>query len=196
MAAPPSDGYSQFREVARGMWAPIRWLLGQTTEGETPNRLIGDQLRIQDVLNRYALAYDSNDLEALMQVFRREATLITSRGTYVGADAIRRNYTWLMEQRESSFHTLSNTTVRVLANRTAWSVSYFHVFQLAKSGILQASVGTYFDRLVKEGSSWAISERRITGNLRYVMASEAGPPRPSSPEPTYPETSRDLMAEK
>jgi ketosteroid isomerase-like protein len=147
---------------------------------------------IRDLLHAYAYCYDGNDLEGAVAVFHPDCVLVNPRGTYVGSEAIRRNYRYLLSVRRFSFHQLSNIVIRLSPDgHEALSTAYFHVVQIGTAAGADAGDGTYVDRLVRQ-DGWRIIERRITLNLAYALGvlPEAWPPRP---EPSRPEGSRDWI---
>jgi 3-phenylpropionate/cinnamic acid dioxygenase small subunit len=184
-------------DVARGMWNPFSWLLQlpMRTKGDLEHRIdrLEAELEVRDLLNRYACLYDGNNLEAFLEVFHEDALLVASRGTYVGADAIRRNYGWLISLRQFSFHYINNVSVRFTDDSNSWVSCYYQAVQLHPSNVLDSTGGTYIHHLTKRGGNWRIAETRITANFRQVLNAEPGPPRPGSPEPTNPETSKDWV---
>jgi len=165
--------------------------IGSTIEDRL--RLIEEERAVQDVLTRYTHFYDGGDVDGVMSVFHPECTLINPRGTYVGADAIRRNYTFLISLSKIVLHLAPNVIVRVSEGAEhAWMTAYYYSIAADKEGMLIGTGGTYADELVKVDGSWRIIRRRITYNFRHTLvrapAGEALPPPPTSKE-----SSRDIV---
>jgi len=156
-------------------------------------RLLEDEAAVQDLLVRYTYFYDAKDVAGLLTVFHEECVLINPRGTYIGHEAIRRNYLYLMEQSKVCLHLAPNVAVRIAADRSeAWMTAYYYDISATRDGRLIGTGGTYADRLVVVGDAWKIAARRITYNFRHVLTPEA-PGRAAPPTPTKPETSRDIV---
>jgi hypothetical protein len=156
--------------------------------------LIEGELAARDVLCRYAYFYDGKDLDRLMSVFHPEAKLVNPRGTYVGADAIRANYEFLMGLFRMVFHYAPNVMVRLLADGSAWVTSYlFSVGVVGEEGF-NANCSSYVARLVHQGD-WLIKEMRITSNVPIDLQRRHDPMRGfgEPPEPTEETSSRDWI---
>src|SRR5215813_5459136 len=87
-------------DLRGGMWAahlPVARMprpVGTTVESRL--RLLEDERAVHDVLTRYTHFYDAGDIDGVMSVFHPDCTLVNPRGTYVGREAIRRNYAFLI----------------------------------------------------------------------------------------------------
>ncbi|MBM3491340.1 MAG: nuclear transport factor 2 family protein [Alphaproteobacteria bacterium] len=180
----------------RHMWRPLQRNVARPARRPSglAERLerIEQEAAIRDLLHSYAYCYDGNDLDGAIAVFHADCVLVNPRGTYVGIEAIGRNYRYLLAARRFSFHHLSNIVVRFApGGREALSTAYFHVVQIGNAASADAGEGTYVDRLVRQ-DGWRIIERRITLNVSYAVSvlPEAWPPRP---EPSRPEGSRDWI---
>src|SRR6185295_16943167 len=123
------------------------------------------ELEIRDALMRYACLFDANDIDGFMEAFHSDAVVVNWRGTFE-RDAIRRDFLRGMRAREFGFHYLTNITVRLVDDETAWACSYFHAIQINDSKALEGIGGTYVDRLTRRDGNWRISERRQTRNFR------------------------------
>lgn len=182
--------------LRREMWQPLvdnaREAVPAPAGVEARLARIEQESAIRDLLHRYAYCYDGNDVEGAISVFHADCVLINPRGSYVGLEAIRRNYQYLATVQRFSFHHLSNIVIRLSPDgRQALSTAYFHVVQVGNSGAADAGDGSYVDRLVFE-DDWKIAERRITFNLTYALSvlPDAWPARP---EPSRPEGSREWI---
>jgi ketosteroid isomerase-like protein len=181
--------------LSREMWRPMRevasfpQLKPETLEKRIQR--IEEELAIRDLLVKYCYSYDSNDLDGVMSTFSADCVLVNPRATFVGAEAIRRNYAHLITTRRYSFHHCTNVTVRLNEPMNEASVtSYWTDKHVGKSGSIDGSDGSYTDRLKKLDGEWKIAERRITANIFYVMTPYPDP-WPPLPESTRKEGTRD-----
>ncbi len=157
-------------------------------------RLVEEELAVRDVLARYTYFYDGADLDGVMSVFHERCVLINPRGTYVGAEAIRRNYAFLISLSKIVLHLAPNVMVRITKGlREAWMTAYYYGVAATPTGTLYATGGTYADRLVKEKGDWKIIARRISYNLRNTLSPEPPTNMPPAPQPTRAQTSRDII---
>lgn len=156
-------------------------------------QLLEDEAAVRDLLAQYTYFYDAKDIDGLLTVFHDECVLINPRGTYVGHEAIRRNYLYLMEQSKVCLHFASNVMARIAEDRSeAWMTAYYYDISATRNGRLVGTGGTYADSVVPSGAAWKILARRITYNFRHVLAPEA-PGGGAPPEPSRKETSRDIV---
>jgi hypothetical protein len=155
--------------------------------------LIESELAARDVLCRYAYFYDGKDIDGLMSVFHPEAKVVNPRGTYIGADAIRANYEFLMGLFRIVFHYAPNVMVRVL-DGSAWVTSYLLSVGVVGDGF-NANCSSYVARLVRHGGHWRIKEMRITSNVPIDLQRRADAMRGfgEPPEPTEETSSRDWI---
>jgi hypothetical protein len=157
--------------------------------------LIESELAARDVLCRYTYFYDGKDLDGLMSVFHPEAKLVNPRGTYVGADAIRANYEFLMGLFRMVFHYAPNVMVRVLADGSAWISSYLFAVGVVSDERFNGNCSSYVARLVRYQGDWRIREMRITTNVPIDLERRHDPMRGfgEPPEPTEETSSRDWI---
>lgn len=183
--------------LSRNMWEPHLNAANHprptTQDIEIRLRMIEEEATIRDLLVKYAYNYDANDVAGVISVFDKDCVLVNPRGTFVGAEEIRRCYAHLITTRRYSFHHVTNVTIRLSEDLAeALSTTYWTDKHVGRTGSIDGSDGTYVDRLRKIGSEWKIVERRITGNIFYVMT-----PLPDSwppvPEPTRKESTRDWV---
>jgi hypothetical protein len=162
--------------------------------GNTPEerlRLLEEEAAVKDVLARYTYFYDAADLDGVMGVFHDDCVLINPRGTYVGREAIRRNYGYLMSLSRIVLHFAPNAIVRLLSETEAWMTAYYYGVAVTPERTLNGTGGTYIDHLVKHDGDWKIVERRISYNFRHAL--EPQPPSGRPPEATRNESSRDII---
>ena len=157
-------------------------------------RSIEEEAAVRDVLTRYTYFYDGADLDGVMSVFHDDCVLINPRGTYVGKNAIRRNYAFLISLSKIVLHFATNVMVRFSKDgKDAWMTAYYYGVAATPDRKLIATAGTYADHLVKVKDDWRILERRITYNMRHRL-----PPAPpgrmaGAPTPTRKQSSRDIV---
>lgn len=196
-----------FTALQKSMWSPLRELVlqpgAQDDSIERRLRRLEDERAIRDVLNQYTYCYDASDLDGVMGAFHTDCILVNPRGTYVGADLIRRNYGHLISTRKFSFHHISNDVVRIAEDgREAGFTSYFNCVIAFRSGALAGSSGTYVCRLAQEEGLWKITEMRITLNTRQsltpaqsavIAPSDSPDAPPAPPPPTIADGTRDWI---
>ena len=157
-------------------------------------QLLEDEAAIKDLLGRYTYFYDGADIDGVMGVFHDDCTLVNPRGTYVGKDAVRRNYAFLISLSKIVLHLAPNAIVRVAGDgKNAWMTAYYYGIAATPDGKLIGTGGTYADRLVKVKDGWKIKERRISYNFRHTLAPQAPGLSPAPPAPTRNESSRDII---
>lgn len=166
----------------------------RTTSVVERRRFVEEELAVKDVLVRYTYFYDGGDLDGVMSVFHDDCVLINPRGTYVGHEAIRRNYAYLISLSKIVLHLAPNVLVRFSAGgKDAWMTAYYYGVAATPAGELIATGGTYADRLIKLKGDWKICERRISYNLRHTLSPEPPGDRSSAPTPTRAQSSRDII---
>lgn len=194
-ASPTRPSSGQQLGLRGSMWsihhalATMPHLRADTLEGRLT--LLEEEAAVRDVLARYTYFYDGADLDGVMSVFHDDCVLINPRGTYVGKEAIRRNYAFLISLSKVVLHFATNVMVRLLGNTDAWMTAYYYGVAVAGDGTLNGTGGTYIDHLIKRDGSWKIVERRISYNFRHRL--ERQPFSGSPPEPTRGESSRDII---
>lgn len=155
---------------------------------------IEEQAAVKDVLTRYTYFYDGADLDGVMSVFHDDCVLINPRGTYIGKDAIRRNYAFLISLSKIVLHFATNVMVRFTKDgKDAWMTAYYYGVAATPDRKLIATGGTYADHLIKVKHDWRILERRITYNVRNTLSPAPPGPMPSAPIPTRKRSSRDIV---
>jgi hypothetical protein len=187
-------------QVGRSMWG-VHHALARTPRARGGTRedrleLIELELAARDVLTSYTYFYDGRDLDGLMSVFHEDCTLVNPRGTYVGRDAIRRNYEYLMDVLRMVFHYAPNVMVRVLEDRrSAWVSSYLFSVGVVEDDRFNGNCSSYAARLAMTDDGWRIREMRITTNVPIDLRRRSDPMRAfsSPPEPTHETSSRDWI---
>ena len=139
------------------------------TTPEQRHRLLQEESAVRDDLVAYALAYDSADIDAVMEFFSEDVVITNPRGRYAGSALIRKNYEFLYSQWSRHRHVWSNVAVRFgdsidEAYRTAYI--YGVLTSAAKSFV---SVGTDIHRIRKIAGRWRIVERCITDDISHPI---------------------------
>ena len=180
------------------MWNIHHGVARAPRKGDTTLRerlqMVEEEAAVKDVLTRYTYFYDGADLDGVMSVFHDDCMLINPRGTYIGKDAIRRNYAFLISLSKIVLHFATNVMVRFKDDaEEAWMTAYYYGVAATPDSELIATGGTYADHLIKVKGDWKIIERRITYNLRHTL-SPAPPGRMAgAPVPTRKQSSRDIL---
>lgn len=156
--------------------------------------LLEEEAAVRDLLNRYTYFYDGADVDGVMSVFHDDCVLVNPRGTYVGREAVRRNYAFLISLSKIVLHLAPNAVVRIGSDaKSAWMTAYYYGIAATPDGKLIGTGGTYADRLVKVKGEWKIIERRISYNFRHTLDPQAPGLNPPPPTPTRAESSRDII---
>jgi hypothetical protein len=130
---------------------------------------------LENVLNRYSIAYDQNDMTEMADTFADSAVL-TMRiqggdliGPFEGKEAVMKLMTdSLASQTDQRRHVTTNVVVRTETDTTASVESYLTLISIegGKAGLL--STALYQDELVKEADgAWRFTKRHIELDLPY-----------------------------
>lgn len=133
-----------------------------------------DRGAIEDVLNRYAIAYDENDMSTLANCFTQDAVMSLRVqdgdliGPFEGRDAIvQLMRDSLASQTDQRRHIVTNAVVRS-ADGSAVSVeSYLTLISVEGKTLTVLSTARYEDRLVRDGGAWRFSKRHVQLDLPY-----------------------------
>lgn len=133
-----------------------------------------DRGAIEDVLNRYAIAYDENDMTTIADCFTADAVMSLRVqdgdlvGPFEGRDAIvRLMRDSLAAQTDQRRHIVTNAMIRA-AGATAVSVdSYLTLISVEGKALTVLSTARYEDQLVREGDAWRFSKRHVQLDLPY-----------------------------
>src|SRR4029077_598101 len=113
----------------RSMWG-IHHLLGRLPplSIDSENNLapyLADELAVREALTRYCHLYDGGALDELMTLYHRDCVVVNPRGTYVGREAIRKNYVYWRALPKLSFPSPANVLVRLDKIRdSSWMTTY------------------------------------------------------------------------
>lgn len=129
---------------------------------------------IENVLARYALAYDDGDMDAVEVVFAQDAVL-TMRiaggemvGPLHGIEEIMRLYRGAHDsQTDQRRHITTNLLVEEIDEKTVKTVSYLLITSAEHGSLTVLSTGKYEDEWVKSGGEWHLAKRHIGLDLPY-----------------------------
>jgi hypothetical protein len=130
---------------------------------------------IENVLNRYSIAYDQNDMTEMADTFAGSATL-TMRiaggdliGPFEGKEAVMKLMTdSLASQTDQRRHVTTNLAVRKETDDSASVESYLTLVSVQDGKATLLSTALYQDELVKEADgAWRFTKRHIELDLPY-----------------------------
>jgi uncharacterized protein (TIGR02246 family) len=124
-----------------------------------------DRIAINDVLNEYAWANDSHNVDLMVSLFTKDATLTTGHGeSYKGSDGVRHFITSHAAQgnRGGRQHLVQQALVRARPEGAAVR-SYWMVVQavVAENKRFIRSMGYNDDLMVKVKGEWKIKRRTM-----------------------------------
>lgn len=129
-----------------------------------------DTVAIQQLIVRYAHAYDSLDVEGYVGVFAEDAVFSFTGNALNGRGEIRKFITDAKQRRESApaadpatktYHSITNTLVEFDSDTQAHQRSYWQVLTGPAGGPFTSNVGYYDDVVVKQNGEWLIQSRNI-----------------------------------
>ncbi|GGO20506.1 hypothetical protein GCM10010116_41170 [Microbispora rosea subsp. aerata] len=133
-----------------------------------------DRGAIENVLSRYSLAYDENDMEEMADCFTEDAvlTMRIQDGDLIGPFEGREAIVKLMEdslaaQNDRRRHLTTNLIVRETGDGTATAVSYLTLIAIQDQKLNVLSTAKYDDELVRRDGVWRLSRRHIALDLPY-----------------------------
>lgn len=130
---------------------------------------------IENVLNRYSIAYDDNDMVEMADTFAEKAVM-TLRiaggdliGPFEGKDAVMKLMTdSLASQTDQRRHVTTNFVLRSEDGSTAVVNSYLTLISVENDKATLLSTAKYEDELVKESDgAWRFTKRHIELDLPY-----------------------------
>ena len=130
---------------------------------------------IANVLNRYSIAYDDNDMAEMADTFTDDAVL-TMRiadgdliGPFEGKEAVMKLMTdSLASQNDQRRHVTTNMVVRKETDDSAVVSSYLTLVQVKDGAAKVLSTARYDDELRREGDgAWRFTKRHIQLDLPY-----------------------------
>jgi len=130
---------------------------------------------LENVLNRYSIAYDDNDMTEMADTFADKAVL-TMRigggdliGPFEGKEAVMKLMTdSLASQSDQRRHVTTNMAVRKETDDAATVDSYLTLISIENGKATLLSTALYQDELVKEADgAWRFTKRHIELDLPY-----------------------------
>jgi uncharacterized protein (TIGR02246 family) len=129
---------------------------------------------LENVLNRYSIAYDDNDMAEMADTFTDDAVL-TMRiadgdliGPFEGKEAVMKLMTdSLASQSDQRRHVTTNMVVRKETDDSALVSSYLTLVQVKDGAAKVLSTARYDDELRREGDAWRFTKRHIQLDLPY-----------------------------
>ena len=130
---------------------------------------------IENVLNRYSIAYDQNDMAEMADTFA-DAAVLTMRiaggdliGPFEGKEAVMKLMTDnLASQTDQRRHVTTNMAVRKETDDAATVDSYLTLISVEGGKATLLSTALYQDELVKEADgAWRFTKRHIELDLPY-----------------------------
>jgi ketosteroid isomerase-like protein len=130
---------------------------------------------IENVLNRYSIAYDDNDMTEMADTFADKAVM-TLRiaggdliGPFEGKEAVMKLMTdSLASQTDQRRHVTTNMALRSEDGSTAAVTSYLTLISVENGKATLLSTAKYEDELVREADgAWRFTKRHIELDLPY-----------------------------
>jgi len=129
---------------------------------------------IENLLNRYSLAYDRNDMTSMAGTFTDDAVMSLRIGDgdligpFDGKEAIMKLMTdSLASQNDQRRHLVSNLVVDKETDDAASVVSYLTLISIADGKANLLSTAVYEDELTRDGGEWRFTKRHIQLDLPY-----------------------------
>jgi ketosteroid isomerase-like protein len=129
---------------------------------------------IENLLNRYSLAYDRNDMPAMAGTFTDDAVMSLRIGDgdligpFDGKEAIMKLMTdSLASQNDQRRHLVSNLVIDKETDDAATVVSYLTLISIADGKANLLSTAVYEDELTRDGGEWRFTKRHIQLDLPY-----------------------------
>lgn len=130
---------------------------------------------IENVLNRYSIAYDDNDMAEMADTFSEDAVLSMRIaggdliGPFEGKTAVMKLMTdSLASQTDQRRHVTTNVAIRKETEDAATVTSYLTLISVADGKATLLSTAKYEDELTKEGDgAWRFTKRHIELDLPY-----------------------------
>lgn len=129
---------------------------------------------IENLLNRYSLAYDRNDMTSMAGTFTDDAVMSLRIGDgdligpFDGKEAIMKLMTdSLASQNDQRRHLVSNLVIDKETDDAATVVSYLTLISIADGKANLLSTAVYEDELTRDGGEWRFTKRHIQLDLPY-----------------------------
>ncbi|MFV0457513.1 MAG: nuclear transport factor 2 family protein [Actinomycetales bacterium] len=135
---------------------------------------MSDRADIENVFNRYSLAYDKPDLDEMEACFTPDAVMSMRIaggdliGPFEGRDAIMTLMRdSLASQSDQRRHLTTNLVLRSQTESSASTESYLTLISVADGALTVLSTAVYVDELVKRDGQWLFTKRHIELDLPY-----------------------------
>jgi 3-phenylpropionate/cinnamic acid dioxygenase small subunit len=135
---------------------------------------MADRGQITDVLNRYAWAYDENELDTIGDCFTADGvfSMRIAGGDLIGPFEGREGILGLMkgaleQQTDQRRHVTTNVFLESESEDAATVVSYLTLLAVADGRLDVLSCGWYRDQFVLDGDRWRIRDRYLSLDLPY-----------------------------
>jgi ketosteroid isomerase-like protein len=159
-----TGGVSALHRIAR---LP-RWAAGASDAERLAVR--HEEGQIHDDFTAYGYAYDSRDLDAIIDFFAGDCVVHSPRGAVTGADDLRKKYLENFAGWNMTRHVWSNVLVRIVdIGSEAYLGAYHHTLLLGDPRSVCAT-GTDIRKLRNVDGSWKIAERWLTIDTEYELA--------------------------
>ena len=172
-----AGGREQFKAVMQDVSEAYRWLIALPIPELSPEDQVArlhDELAVRQHLCSYTDAFDSKDLDRIVDHFESDGVLVTNRGTFPNRDGIRAYYEPTTQLNRLSYHRVQDFCIRVTApGIEAWMAAYFHAPFVAGALEARSQYGRYFGRVTKRDGRWRFADWRISvdENRLYPKAS-------------------------
>jgi ketosteroid isomerase-like protein len=161
-----AGGRQQFRAVMQDVSEAYRWLTAlpiPPLDAQAQLARLHDELAVRQHLCSYTDAFDSKDLDRIVDHFEEDAVLVTNRGTFPNREGIRNYYEPATRLNRLSYHRVQDFCIRVTEPGTeAWMAAYFHAPFIAGEIEARSQYGRYFGRLTKPAGRWRFADWRIS----------------------------------
>lgn len=158
--------------------------------------MLSDECEILDLLHRYCELQDAADFAAVSELFRHAGYRVHGGASLFGYEevhALKTRHDRIHEDGTlRTKHVTTNTLLELDSDgRTAWTRSYFTVYQGTKTLPLQCVIaGRYHDRFEKVDGAWRFADRLIIGDLQGDLSQHLRDnPLQASPAPSHPDPS-------
>jgi hypothetical protein len=134
--------------------------------GDVALEVASQRAMIENMLMRYAWAYDMDELELLGGCFANEAEVLFSNGLQIGRSAVvaelERRRAKYRPMGQTPWHVITNVFVRPKAPGETRVSSWWGFGMKEPNGSMQLSnFGWYDDRFIDQDGEWRIANRRV-----------------------------------
>src|SRR4051794_30667415 len=189
------ESLSAFPRSRFGAHVLLARLGGARPRGELEQRVrrLEAERDVRELVTRYMHAFDGEDLDLLLGLYDDAAVLVNGFGTWRGLDAIRASHAYDAAKTEYSLHNVLDANV-VLddACDEAWLSGYLYNFA-ALDGGLGGNVATCVFHVRRPADGWRVAECRTASLAKHGFAPAPVAAEPGRPQPSEPQTSRDLV---